>query len=324
MPVQRDFVSTSSAKASNNASLPRVVPSVRKPLPVGNAAAPPEAKEERTRTVLSELNDVVIVFYGKVQDQFGNPVVGAEVTGSVHLDNGTVAGVRDIKTVSDEKGLFQFNEGKGESLSVTPRKKGYAIASTNAAFKYSYFYPEVRYVPDPSHPTVIEMWKLQGAAHLVHFQTEAHVPLNGAKVAFDLQTGKQITSGGDIVIRIQSAKEPNTAEKYDWQASIQAVDGGLIPFSDIEFERVFQAPEWGYEPEFSVRYEKEVKPWSTTFNGVFFLKSRGGNSYGKLGIEILSDLVKNGTVTVILNSYVNPAGSRNLELDPQLVTEAKP
>lgn len=59
-------------------------------------------------------------------------------------------------------------------------------------------------------------------------------------------------------------------------------------------------------------------------NDGFYLKSRGGSSYGKLGLGINTTIVKDGVVFVMLNAYVNPAGSRNLELDPARVSEARP
>jgi hypothetical protein len=35
-------------------------------------------------------------------------------------------------------------------------------------------------------------------------------------------------------------------------------------------------------------------------------------------------VVKDGTVPLIINSYLNPAGSRSLEIDPGTDTEAHP
>src|SRR5262249_18065551 len=97
-----------------------------------SVSTPALAKEEQTREVLSTLNDVPIDFFGKLLDQFGNPVVGAEITGSVIFDNGSSNGVRQVQTTSDGNGLFALHGGNGESLSVTPRKQGYALASDNA------------------------------------------------------------------------------------------------------------------------------------------------------------------------------------------------
>lgn len=323
-------VETSERKPKVAPTKTEITPHPRSPIAtvtaVSNAATSVTVpdKTERAREVLATVNDVAIDFYGKVQDQFGSPVAGASITGSIIYDNGGSNGVREIQTVSDANGLFALHGGNGESLSVVPRKDGYALASTNAGFKYSHFYPEARHVPNPRQPVIIEMWKLQGAERLIHFQTKAYVQLDGTPSVFDLQTGQRVESGGDIVVRVKSSLAPNVAEKYDWRATIQVVNGGLVPCGGVEFEKMYVAPESGYESEFNMSYQKDAQPWSTTFNGGFYLKSRGGTSYGKLGVGINTTIVKGGAVLVMLNAYVNPAGSRNLELDPALVAEARP
>ena len=271
---------------------------------------------------LSTLNDIPIIFYGKLEDQFGNPVVGAEVTGSTIIYNGTRTGSESASMVSDSNGFFKLDIGKGEILGIMPKKTGYVLATTSTFFKYSHLEPNP-YVPDPNNPTIIKMWKLQGGEHLIHFQAQIRVPIDGSPITLDLQAGQQVQAGGDITISVETTPKPNVRQRYDWQVTIQAEDGGLISSSD-DFEQMFQAPKLGYDPKFVVNYQKDVRPWSTTFNGIFHFTSRSGSCYGKFAIEVLSDVVKDGTVPVILNSYINPAGSRNLEIDPAKVTEAHP
>src|SRR5262249_47206394 len=155
---------------------------------------------------------------------------------------GSSNGVRQVQTTSDGNGLFALHGGNGESLSVTPRKQGYALASDNAGFKYSHFYPEARHVPNPSQPVVIEMHKLQGAERLIHYQSKVYVPLDGSPVRLDLQTGRTVDTDGDIIIRVESSPVPNATEKYDWKASVQVVNGGLAT-TRTEFEKMYVAPE---------------------------------------------------------------------------------
>lgn len=306
------------------ATLPRSNDAVATTIPNAAASKPTSTKEELTREALSSLNDVPIDFYGKLQDQFGNAVAGAEITGSVIFDNGSSNGVRNVQTTSDANGLFALHGGNGESLSVMPRKEGYALASTKAGFKYSHFYPEERYLPDASQPAVIEMRKLQGAERLIRFRTKAYVSLDGTPNAFDLQTGRRVESGGDIVLSIDSPASPDSILQYDWTAKIQAVGGGLINWNDAGFENMFLAPEDGYERELVIGHQRGAKPWSSRFTGNFYFRSRNGAAYGKLSIGIVTDVVKGESVPVTISSYVNPAGSRNLELDAARVIEAKP
>ena len=267
-------------------------------------------------------NHVTIVFYGKVEDQTGNPVVNAVVSFDVRVLNGYESTVKRGQQTTDANGFFTISGYKGQDLTVIPQKEGYTLGTTRTLFTYSHL-SEGYFVPDAGNPTVIKMWKLQGADHLIHYQTEVRVPIDGTPVTFDFQTGQRVQTGGDVRVRIETTPTPNVIQRYDWHATIQAVNGGLIT-SDADFDRMFMAPDSGYQPEITNSYQRDIKPWSTTFNGVFYFTSRNGSSYGKLGIEVLSDVVKNATVPVILNSYVNPASSRNLEIDPKLVTEAHP
>jgi hypothetical protein len=84
---------------------------------------------------------------------------------------------------------------------------------------------------------------------------------------------------------------------------------------------MFQAPDSGYQEKITMRFLKGAENWSTTFNGLFYIKLRDGACYGKLAIEVLSDVVKDGTIPLILNSYVNETGSKNLEISSNFVAE---
>jgi hypothetical protein len=279
-------------------------------------------------TVLKEIlqaNDVDIVFYGRLEDQFGSAIGNTTINFSVRYENMSDRGVQRGRVVADGNGFFKIAGYRGQDISIVPEKAGYTPLEMKGIGNYSpVLYPEdQRAHPDPNNPIVIKMWKLQGGEHLVHFQTETRVPLDGATTTFDLQTGQRVQNGGDLTISVKTTPTPNIRERYDWQVNIQSVNGGLISSSE-DFAQMFQAPESSYEPEFSMDYQRDVKPWTTTFNGVFYFTSRNQGCYGKIGLEVLSDVVKDGTIPVILNCYLNPAGSRNLEIDPAKVTEAHP
>ncbi len=54
-----------------------------------------------------------------------------------------------------------------------------------------------------------------------------------------------------------------------------------------------------------------------------FFKSRGGQNYGKVTINLMANYEPPPTHFEI-DAYVNPAGSRNLEIDPKKVMTAHP
>lgn len=66
---------------------------------------PAESKEQRKLEILSTANDVPIVFYGRLEDQFGNPVTGAEITGTATIINGSTTGANRVSVISDGNGF---------------------------------------------------------------------------------------------------------------------------------------------------------------------------------------------------------------------------
>jgi len=74
-----------------------------------------------------------------------------------------------------------------------------------------------------------------------------------------------------LIIRLKSPLEPSSNQQYDWQATIQPVDGGIVS-SDVRLESRLGAPDSGYDSEFDINYKKDVKPWSSTFHGGFYFK----------------------------------------------------
>jgi len=284
---------------------------------------PPRQDRVEILKTLLQANDADIVFYGRLEDQFGNSVAGANVNFSIGHEDLSGAGEKRGQTTSDSNGFFTISGYKGADLGIMPAKAGYTLATTSTYFKYSHL--NVQYfVPDANNPTVIKMWKLQGAGHLISFNIQTYIPVDNIPVALDLQTGQQVKSGGDIVVRIQSSTKPSVREEYDWQVAIQMAAGGIIESNGLGLQKMFEAPESGYEPEFDLSFQKGTQQWTSRLIDGFYFTSRSGQSYGKMAISIITDRIRNGSVPVTLNGYLNPAGSRNLEIDPKLVTEAHP
>jgi hypothetical protein len=242
-PVQQ-MVTTPSPPASVPAPpiVPRMVPDTN----LLTRTSMAEGKLAREIEVLSNYNDVLINFYGQLVDQFGTPVTGAEIDFTVRVINGYESTVNRGQVLSDANGLFGIIGYRGQDLSISPHKEGYMRATTGTLFKYSKL-EEHPFVSYAYTPTIIKMWKLQGAEHLIHFHTEAPVQIDGTPAVFDLQTGEQVNSGGDIVVVVNSTPTPDVRSKYDWHVSIRAVNGGIIASSD-DFEQMFAAPDTGYGP----------------------------------------------------------------------------
>ena len=63
---------------------------------------------------ISVLNDVEIRYYGKIEDQFGEPLPGTDVEFSVQYYNRLQSGVKNGKTQTDALGLFEISGYRGE------------------------------------------------------------------------------------------------------------------------------------------------------------------------------------------------------------------
>ena len=251
-----------------------------------------------------------IEFYGKLVDQFGNPVTGAEVTGSVLAGDGTSTN----KTTTDGVGLFQFKGLKGMSLGIMARKSGYEFVAKNTGFDYALFRPEKVHKPDPNNPVVFKMWKLSGPEPMIEGQKFFKIKPNGPDYTIDLVNGKKIegrSEQGDFIVQIHRPSVVGPKDRYDWSFEIKPIDGGVIE-ADDPFP--YLAPEAGYKPTYLHVVSTSEPGWTYRIRKSFYLKSRGGKIHARIQLEAFADYP--GGAALDLHYYVNPNGSRNLEWDP--------
>jgi hypothetical protein len=277
--------------------------------PVGETNASVLTKEQQKREGLATMNDVPIVFYGKLEDQFGNPVVGAQIRGNTIVYNGVRAGAEHVSVNSDANGLFQINAGTGESLGIWPRKEGYVLATTRTEFKYSYMYPE-HFTPDPNNPVLVKMWKLQGAEPLTAINATVRLPFTNAPISFDLITGKTVPTGGDLTLTVNRPEGVISQQHpQDWSVSIDVIDGGLIALSDNEWGITYSAPEDGYVP----RGTFENDNGSDVTRRTLLVRSRSGKIYAKVGFSFRINNGPSDLMYIAFNGAANTNSSRNLE-----------
>jgi hypothetical protein len=254
-----------------------------------------KGKEQEMVEGLSTKNDIPIDFYGKLEDQFGKPVVGAEITGSTIIYNGTKTGSTRVTATSDASGLFEIHAGKGESLGVIPKKEGYALATTAVGFRYSHL-DQNYFVPDPNSPVVMKMWKLQGSEPLLSIGQTFKFRYTDNSVNFDLLTGKIVPSGGDITMILnRSPGVISGRTRQDWGVEIQAVQGGLIESSGDE-RVTYWAPESGYQPSYS--FTMSTNPpnkWHGGWGATFYIKSRNQNPDDYVWVEFRGVANTNGS-----------------------------
>ena len=151
---------------------------------------------------------------------------------------------------------------------------------------------------------------------MIHTQNTFKIKADGTSYMIDL-TGNKITEGtntvGDLMIWLKRAANIKPREKYEWSFGMAAVDGGLVDVSNGDY--LNEAPATGYQGE----YRLDMNPANPRWRGwdeqrTFFFKSQDGKHYGHIRIRINPDHRDGASLEV--DSFMNPAGSRNLEFDP--------
>ena len=273
----------------------------------------PPSKEERAKGLLSTYNDMPIDFYGRVEDQFSNAVDGAAVNFTVRVMNGQESTVKRGQVMTDGNGFFTIRGYRGQALGLMPEKAGYTLASTGTLFKYSRL-EDQPYVSDANNPTVIRMWKLQGAESLVSIDQHYKLPCTGTPISFDLLAGKTVPGGGDIKVTVnRPAGVISGRNPQDWSLEIEAVDGGLIETSVGDARVTYAAPGSGYEPSETFTMSNSSNTWYEAVHQMFFVQSRNGQVYGKVNFSFRINQNPDDLVNITFNGVANTNGSRNWE-----------
>ena len=253
-------------------------------------------------------------FYGKVIDQNGEPVVGADVKLGINLVNGS-GGSRT--TESDASGLFQFIGIKGDSLSITPEKAGYQIEGHGLGLK-GLNGPET----SPENRALYTMWKLKGPEPMMHNEVSSRkIQPDGRVYTIDFVKNEIIEGtnfSGDMLVQIRRPPNVKPREQFDWSFVMTAIDGGFIEVTNDAY--LNEAPLIGYQQQYEMnRYATNVVNYSTyplyRTDRTFFVKSRRGKNYGHFHIQELDPAFRGGLAVLRIEFYVNVAGSRNLEFD---------
>jgi hypothetical protein len=289
------------------------------------AKTPWPGTDEQKRSRIAEVREVMnqanqpVSFWGMVVDQNNEPLPGVRVKLSLkHTREVLPGGTQDVfdyfDTVTDAGGLFSLTGKKGALLSVEKmEKEGYEAGNVSGRpFWYAPALENMRYLPDAQKPEVFRMWKLAGAETLLSKNIGTRIPYDGTPVYFDLLKAQETARGGDIKVTLSRTplNIKRGREKYDWTATIEAVEGGVIASTD---EFMYLAPEAGYETKLVVSMSADDPAWSPQKSVSFYLKTKG--KYARVRAEFATDSEKPKT-GFMLGAYINPSGSRNLEYSP--------
>ncbi len=253
-----------------------------------------------------------IEFYGKVVDENSAPVSGAHV--NFHwVETPTPEGNRDTNTESDSAGLFSLHDARGPDLAVSVSKEGYYSSRRDPpGFKYG-VYSDGDFSPDAQNPVVFHLRKMGKGEALVSLKQNHGVPRDGTPWAIDLATGKTTAGeGGDLIVQCwtqDAGKLPGA--KYDWRCVLTIPGGGIAPTGE---EFPFLAPETGYQPTMEIDMPADQTNWNSQVDLKFYYRLADGR-YGRMTFSMIAG----GQHFCMIDSVLNPSGSRNLE-----PVEAKP
>jgi hypothetical protein len=274
-------------------------------LAIGVAADSEEAMRQK---VWDAYNQTRQDRYGKVIDQDGHPVAGVEVTGTIEFVPDDKPDLT-YKTQTDANGLFQFTGLHGAGLAVKVAKSGYEMD-----YRRGLFVPSGQ--SSPTNRVVYTMWKLKGAEPMIHDTKYYGINPDGRAFTIDLVNKRKIegtNSMGDLQVQIQRPATIKPKERFDWSWVMTAISGGVIEVTNIGY--LYEAPESGYQKIYSIYMTAADPNWQEQIERTFYIESRDGKIFGHIYVTIIPDYHE--TSFFKIESFINPAGSRNLEFDPQ-------
>ena len=242
--------------------------------------------------------------YGKVVDQDGNPVAGVLVRAGLETEFGDPKEY-DIKT--DDQGRFHLLGLRGTGLDICPEKAGYDFD-----YKLPCSTRPGLYVPDPSNPLIITMYKPHGGEPMVHDKLHAYIPCDGTATRFDLLTGKTNPDGNLSVSLIRNPLNIDFRKPFDWTLTLQITNGGFQAITNMYPN---EAPADGYQSSLIFHYESGSSNWTSKINPQLYFKGKNGQVYGRMTLNVMADFQPPPTL-FDAEIYANPNGSRNLEFDP--------
>ena len=288
------------------------VPSTDLPeIPTANLTSVDRDKIGRIVTVFS----APISFFGKVLDQYGEPIPDAKIHYSA-ADQYFGSGSK-YEGVSDVNGRFSISGIKGAGLYVSVYKGGYQETEASGG-SFGYGMPSGRQPPSKEEPAVFVLRKKGPTEPLVVVSSRQYeVPKTGEPVAVNLRTGRKArTDRGDI--QVESWVDEQSKDQlnhFDWKCRVSVPGGGLMERND---PLVFEAPEDGYIPSVDIVMPQSAKQWKPRVEKDYFVRL-ADNNYAHLKLEMHAGGSYN---FFVLESYLNLAGSRNLESDPNKAIRA--
>ena len=274
--------------------------------------------------------DVDIRFYGRLLDQFDQPIRGADVElgltcFSPNLLKEWFTEGKRLLVKTDERGAFSVTEQRGRSLSVDRIvKEGYEFPwEQNRMFYYSGQEKKRILVPDEKAPVVFRGRKKGATTFLIRgldLAMGCHVKDKSKTMGYDFIQGGRIDnpanpsdSDRDLVCDLEVTATFD-AKSSTWKLTLRPgqAGGGILASEEL----LYEAPEAGYAAEYVFVAEGDKRLPRAKY---LYLRSREPAIYTR--VDIAAVVVAPDFVRLRFNSVTNPYGDRNLEGEPDLLYE---
>jgi hypothetical protein len=299
-----------------------VPPSAGRPTPVSAGVSNPNEpikNEPDQNAILAMAKELLkpISFWGKVVDEKGSPVTGANVEWAANNNPDPYGTGNKGDAVSDSDGMFSVqSQGIGLYVKVSHPayyevptrmrgKRGSSGGFSNADKLGNTDSP----MGTRDNPAIFVLRKKGETVSLIRAENFVRVSRNGSPTEITLATA-QPASGGDLKVEAWTNDQAkNAAGRYDWRCRLSVRNGGLIERKD-RFD--FEAPVDGYKPFDEINMPQVAEQWRPQESREYFVKLADGR-YARIRFE----MVAGGDNFFSINSYLNPTpGNRNLEFDP--------
>jgi hypothetical protein len=247
-----------------------------------------------------------IAFYGKVVDEHGDPVSGAEI--EFCWTDISREGTSKSRTQSDAQGLFSLVGVHGKNLGVQVKKDGYHTLreSNRFSFEYANVFNAEFHKPDPKQPVLFYVRRRPSTEPLIYRHIRMSIKNDGTPVRLNLLSGKR-ADDGQIEFRKWKSEERDGLV-FDWRAELRVLDGGFI---ETNMDFLGEAPVTGYVPEIHVSFSRSARAeWRQIVDKFLYIAFGTPKRYARAKISIAGV-----DKLVFLDLWINPSGSRTLEYD---------
>lgn len=266
----------------------------------------------------SEQEPIANFIKGKVIDQNGNPIPGVSVKASWYYTSAlTLEGKVEEETVeTDGNGIFFFNSSSSDTPTIREIKKnGYEFSyENNPHFNLTENEEEERLLRSDVDPVLFYLRKLGTTTYLYEYGYNWYVQKESEAISYDAITRRIREISSDLsklrkpefIDLVLSASHDTASGAYTVRL-IAPLETNGMQVSDTKF---YKAPAGGYAKELTLEFNHgdEVTKY-------IYFTSRNPAVYTRMELTCHANPER---LTFRFDTWTNPYGSRNLELEPDL------